>query len=60
MKSKPTADEKWFTKHFPNKQAREAADLVIDELNVNFSMSSFIDVWIAAYVKAGGQTTFVR
>lgn len=49
-------NQDWFQKYFPTAQARNKADKVIDHIDPGETMTTFIDVWIAAYVEAGGKT----
>jgi hypothetical protein len=49
-------DDAWFAKHFPNAKAREAADKAIDKLDSREPMTTYLDTWIEAYIKAGGKT----
>ena len=49
-------DEAWFAKHFPNARARDAADKAIDLIDPKEPMTTFLDAWVAAYVRAGGKT----
>jgi hypothetical protein len=48
----------WYREHFPSSHARDAADEAIDTIDISLPMRTFIDAWIAAYIKAGGKTTF--
>lgn len=41
-------------KRFPTKRARDLADLATDTLTGEDTMSTYIDVWLAAYLAAGG------
>ena len=45
-----------MNQHFPSQHARMKADEAIDQLNVSEPMSRYLDVWIAAYIRAGGKT----
>jgi hypothetical protein len=56
VKKKKLKDEEWFAKHFPTAHARDAADKAVDALDPTSPMTTYIDVWIAAYIKAGGKT----
>ena len=56
--SKKQDDAAWFAKHFPTAHARDAADKAIDPLDTKEPMSKFLDVWIAAYLAAGGKTPY--
>jgi hypothetical protein len=53
-RARRTPEAQWWTQHFPDAQARTAADQAIDALDTKLPMSAFIDAWIAAYVAAGG------
>jgi len=46
----------WWAKNFPSAAAREAADKAVDAVDPKESMTTFLDVWLAAYVRAGGKT----
>ena len=50
-----SSDAAWFAKHFPTARARDAADKAIDALDPKEPMTTFLDVWIAAYIAAGGK-----
>lgn len=45
---------KWWRDNFPNVNARDAADKVVDEMDTRLPMEAFIDAWLAAYKAAGG------
>ena len=49
-------DDAWMAKNFPTKAARDKADEAIDKLSVDEPMSKYLDVWVAAYITAGGKT----
>lgn len=44
--------------NFPTSHARESADRAIDRLDPSLPMTAFLDAWVAAYIRAGGRTTF--
>jgi hypothetical protein len=44
-------------KRFPSAHARVAADKAVDHLPPNAPMSTYTDLWIASYRKAGGKET---
>jgi hypothetical protein len=52
-------DVRWFHQHFPSKFARDRADEAIDQLDPSEPMTTFLDVWLVAYKKAGGKTDVV-
>ena len=56
-KAKKKDDAAWFAKHFPTTHARDAADRAVAALDAHLPMTTFLDVWIAAYIKAGGKTS---
>lgn len=43
-----------FVKRFPNQKAREAADLAVDMLGDDISLSGAIEVWNDIYTKIAG------
>jgi hypothetical protein len=49
-------DAAWIAKNFPTASARKAADEAVDSLDPHEPMTSFLDTWIAAYIRAGGKT----
>jgi hypothetical protein len=49
---------KWWREHFPSSAARDAADRAIECLG-DEKMSTYIDTWVTAYLKAGGKTPLV-
>lgn len=55
-KSKKDVEAAWWVKNFPTVSARDAADKAIDALDPKEPMTTFLDAWIAAYIKAGGKT----
>ncbi len=56
MSKKDKKDDVWWAKNFPTVHARAVADKAIDDLDPREPMTKYIDVWIQAYVKAGGKT----
>jgi hypothetical protein len=50
------SDERWMDRHFPTSHAREVADAAMDAIPETEPMTTFLDRWIAAYLKAGGRT----
>ena len=56
MGKKQDEEALWFRRHFPTVAARYAADEAIDRLPCTEPMTVFLDLWIAAYVLAGGIT----
>jgi hypothetical protein len=56
---KPSAEDRWFARHFPTIRARDAADRTIDAMPVSASMADYLDAWLGAYVAAGGMTDVV-
>lgn len=44
-----TVEQRW-----PTKRARDVADAAIDALPETEPMTTYIDVWLAAYLAAGG------
>lgn len=52
MKRKQLTVEKLF----PNARARAAADEAIDALDVKEPMTSYLDVWEAAYFEIAGKS----
>ena len=45
-----------MARNFPSQHARVLADRAIDQLDVTLPMTTYLDVWIAAYIAAGGKT----
>lgn len=50
--------EKSVEQRFPDPKARRAADAAINMIDTHETMKVYIDVWIAAYIAAGGKTSF--
>lgn len=46
----------WWVKNFPTVHAREAADRAVDAIDPKEPMTTFLDVWLAAYIATGGKT----
>jgi hypothetical protein len=46
----------WWVKNFPTAHARDVADRAIDCIDPKKPMTTFLDIWLAAYIKAGGKT----
>lgn len=46
----------WVAERFPTASAREVADRAIDALPNDCSVADHLDVWVRAYLKAGGKT----
>lgn len=55
MRRKPLIDDQRLAQLFPTRAAWAAADKAVDALSPRESMTRFIDVWVAAYSKAGGR-----
>ena len=47
---------RWMARNFPSQHARMKADEAVDQLDVSEPMTRYLDVWIAAYIRAGGKT----
>ena len=56
---KPIDEVRWWRRHFLDVAARDVADRAIDPLPLSAPMSVYIDVWVAAYLRAGGTTPLV-
>jgi hypothetical protein len=48
-------DREKLRRRFPTLHARQAADKLVDKLPVSAPMSTYTDVWLAAYRSAGGK-----
>lgn len=51
---KVSKDDNYVERRFPTKAARKIADEAIDKLDEHEDMRTYLDVWLAAYRKAGG------
>jgi hypothetical protein len=56
MSKQKQRDVDWLQRHFPSPQARDVADKTMDDIPVTEPMSTYLDRWIQAYIKAGGRT----